>query len=61
VINIIELVLSLLGSALNAAKVSDVASEVVAGIEAAIVELEKVRGTDVTFQQVEALRVKPQW
>ncbi len=60
-INVIELVLSLLGSALSAAKVSDVASEVVVGIEAAIAELEKVRGSEVTFGQLEGLRVQPKW
>jgi hypothetical protein len=61
VINIIDLVLSLLATALSAAKVSDVAIEIVTGIEAAIQELEKVRGSDVTYQQLEGLRVKPQW
>jgi siroheme synthase len=61
VISIIELVLGLLGSALNAANVQGLAPEIVAGIRAAIAELEKVRGTPVTFQQLESLRVTPKW
>lgn len=60
-ISIIELVLSLLGTALEAAKVNGIASDIVAGIAAAIAELEKVRGTAVTYQQLESLRVTPKW
>ena len=60
-ISIIELVLSLLGTALAAAKVNGVAAEIVAGIAAAIAELEKVRGTPVTYQQLEGLRITPKW
>lgn len=60
-INIIELVLSLLGPVLAAAKVNGVAADIVAGIAAAIAELEKVRGTPVTYQQLEGLRVSPKW
>lgn len=60
-ISIIELVLSLLGTALQAAKVNGVAVEVVAGIEAAVEALEKVKGTPVTFGQLEELRIKPRW
>lgn len=60
-ISIIELVLSLLGTALQAAKVNGIASDVISGIAAAIAELEKVRGTPVTYQQLEGLRVTPKW
>jgi len=60
-INVIALVLSLLGTVLEQAKVSEVATEVIAGIEAAIAALQKVQGTDVTYTQLESLRVKPQW
>lgn len=60
-ISIIELVLSLLGTALSAAKANSVAQDVVEGIQAAIAALEKVRGTPVTYQQLESLRVKPEW
>lgn len=60
-ISIIELVLSLLGTALKAAKVNGIASDVISGIAAAIAELEKVRGTPVTYQQLEGLRVTPKW
>jgi siroheme synthase len=60
-ISIIELVLSLLGAALAAAKQNGVTQEVVAGIEAAIANLQKVQGTPVTYDQLESLRVKPTW
>ena len=60
-ISIIELVLSLLGTALEAAKVNGVATEVVAGISAAIAELQKVQGTPVTYEQLQSLRVTPKW
>lgn len=60
-ISIVELVLSLLGTALSAAKANNVAQDVVQGIEAAVASLEKVRGTPVTYSQLEALRVKPEW
>jgi hypothetical protein len=61
VISIIDLVLSLLGTALDAAKQNGVAQEVIAGIEAAINELTTVQGTPVTYQQLESLRVQPKW
>lgn len=60
-INVIELVLALLANVLAAAKVGGAAPEVIAAIQAAIDSLAKVHGTDVTFQQLEELRVKPQW
>ena len=60
-INIIDLILNLLQIALNAANVNGLASEIVTGIQAAIAELEKVRGTTVTYGQLEALRIKPTW
>jgi hypothetical protein len=60
-ISIIDLVLSLLGTALTAAKANNVALDVVQGIEAAVAALQKVQGTPVTYGQLEGLRVKPQW
>lgn len=60
-ISIIALVLNLLYATLESAKVGGAAPEVVAGLQAAIDALEKVRGTDVTFQQLEGLRVEPKW
>lgn len=60
-INVIDLVLSLLKVVLDSANTNNLAAEIVAGIEAAIAELQKVRGTDVTFAQLESLRVQPKW
>ena len=60
-INILDLVLSLLRVALDSANTNKLATEIVAGIAAAIKELEAVRGSDVTYQQLESLRVKPTW
>lgn len=60
-INVITLVLGLLGNVLAAAKVGGAAPEVVAAIQAAIDALSKVHGSDVTFQQLEGLRVKATW
>ena len=60
-ISIIELVLSLLGTALQAAKVNNVATDIVQGIEAAVEALQKVQGTPVTYGQLESLRIKPKW
>jgi hypothetical protein len=60
-ISIISLVLSLLQTALDAATSNKVADEVIAGIQAAIAALQKVQGSDVTYQQLEDLRIKPTW
>lgn len=60
-ISVISLVLTLLYSTLEAAKIGGAAVEVIAAIQAAIASLEKVRGTDVTFAQLEGLRVEPKW
>lgn len=34
---------------------------IVAGIQAALKEIEKVRGTPVTKEQLESLRTEPKW
>jgi len=60
-ISALELALTLLQGILAAAKVQGVAPEVIADIAAAVQKLESVRGTDVTFQQLESLRVQPKW
>jgi hypothetical protein len=60
-INVISLVLTLLGGVLASAKANNVAQEVIQGIEAAIAALAKVHDTPVTYEQLESLRVKPQW
>lgn len=60
-ISIIMLVLNLLANLLESAKIGGAAPEVIAAIEAAIENLNKVKGSPVSFQQLEDLRVKPQW
>jgi hypothetical protein len=60
-INIISLILSLLATTLEAAKVGGAAPEVIQAIESAIASLQKVQGSDVTYAQLEGLRIKPQW
>ena len=58
---LISLVLSLLQSILAAAKVSGVAPDVIANVEAAVTNLLAVQGTPVTFAQLEGLRVTTKW
>lgn len=60
-ISAIELALSLLSMVLAAAKKGGVATDVIADIEAAIEAVQKVRGTSVTFGQLEGLRISPKW
>lgn len=58
---LISLVITLLQSVLAAAKVSGTPTDVIALIEAAVQNLLKVQGTDVTYSQLESLRVKTEW
>jgi hypothetical protein len=61
---IIQLALSLLQVVLGNLKAGTVTSELqtaIAGIQAAITNLESVQGTPVTFSQLESLRVEPKW
>lgn len=58
---LISLVLTLLQSVLASAKVGGVAPDVLANIEASIASLLKVKGTPVTFGQLEDLRVTTKW
>jgi hypothetical protein len=60
-LSLIGLSLTLLQSVLSSAKVGGVPADVVASIEAAIASLLKVTGTDVTYSQLESLRVKTEW
>jgi hypothetical protein len=60
-ISAISLALAILESVLSAAKVNNVALEVVQGVEAAVNALKKVQGTPVTYGQLESLRVSPKW
>jgi hypothetical protein len=57
----IELGLTVLQAILADLKVSSAAQAAVAAIELAIEELEKVQGTEVTFEQLESLRTKIVW
>lgn len=58
---LLSLVIALLQSILQAAKVGGVAPEIVADIQNAVASLLKVQGTDVTYSQLESLRVKTEW
>jgi hypothetical protein len=58
---LISLSLTLLQSILASAQVGGVAPEVIANIEAAVANLLAVQGTQVTFAQLEGLRVTTKW
>ncbi len=62
-INVIDLVISLLTTVLSSVKGSTAADaiKIAQSIEAAIASLQAVQGTPVTYDQLESLRVKPQW
>jgi len=60
-ISAIELALTLAQQVLAAAKINGLTADIIADLEAAVASLEKVQGTDVTFDQLEGLRVKAQW
>jgi hypothetical protein len=59
--SLIALVAALLQSILSAAKVGGVPAEIVALIEGALANILKVQGTDVTYTQLESLRVTTEW
>jgi hypothetical protein len=61
---IINLALGLLQvvlSNLKSGSVSDELQVVIDGIEGAVESLQSVKGTPVTFAQLESLRVEPKW
>lgn len=60
-ISAIELALTLLSFVLDAAHVQGTAPDVIKDIETAVAALAKVHGTDVTFEQLESLRIEPKW
>lgn len=60
-INVISLVIMLLQGVLTSAGVQGLPAELIAEVKAALDALLKVRNTPVTFEQLESLRVKPQW
>ena len=57
--NYVALGLSLLQTVLASAKAGQAEQSAIAVIEAAITKLLEVEGSDVTYQQLESLRVKP--
>ncbi len=58
---LISLALALLNSVLSAAKIGGVPTEIVDLLSGAIANLMKVQGTDVTYSQLESLRVTTEW
>jgi hypothetical protein len=62
-INVIDLVLSLLTTVLGSlkGKTEQEAIDAAQGIEAAIAALQQVQGTPVTYNQLESLRVTTKW
>ena len=58
---LISLVLTLLQSILDSAKIGGLAPEAITNIEAAVTSLLSVQGTPVTFSQLESLRVTTKW
>jgi hypothetical protein len=60
VLSIIQLILSLLGGVSTALGKSGL-TEAAVGVQAAITSLEQVHGSLVTQEQVESLKITPQW
>jgi len=58
---LISLVLALLQSVLESARIGGLAPEIIANIEAAVANLVAVQGTPVTYAQLEGLRVTTKW
>lgn len=60
--SLLQLTLLFLQSALSQYKAQGAAAELIAGIEAAIAQLSKTIGTEITLGQIEGLRVPmPDW
>lgn len=57
----LQLALQLLLTELEAAKVGGASVEVIANLQAAVDAIMKVQGTDVTYEQLEGLRLKTTW
>jgi hypothetical protein len=60
VLGIIQLILSLLSGVSSALGKSGL-TEATAGVQAAITSLEQVHGSLVTQEQVQSLKITPQW
>ena len=59
--SLIETSLLLLQIALDAANKGGTADPIIADLEAAIAKLQSVQGTDVTWSQLQGLRVSTTW
>lgn len=59
----IQMALLLLEGVLSSFKSKNIElpAEILADVQAAISNLQKYAGTDVTFEQLEAMRLTPQW
>ena len=57
----LQLAFMLITTELNAAKVGGAAPEILANLQASLDALLRVHGTDVTFDQLEGLRVTAKW
>jgi len=60
-ISIISLTLALLEQFLASEKGQQLAAEVVADIQAAVDALKKVQGSPVTLEQLESMKIDPNW
>ena len=61
---IVQMVLYLLGIVVGNLKQSTATAEIqqaITGIEAAILKLQEVQGSDVTYEQLESLRIEKTW
>lgn len=61
-LQLLQLILTLGGSFIAQLKLqSDIPAEVIADAEAALAKLASVRGSSVTFEQLEGLRLVTKW
>lgn len=60
-LNLIQLIIVLLQGVLSATTKAQLPQEIIASIQAAIVSLQQVVDTEVTFKQLEGIRTEPQW
>ena len=48
-------------SEIKSGKATTIAQQAITDLESAVEALQRVQGTDVTFQQLESLRTTPKW
>jgi hypothetical protein len=58
---LLQIIISLVLTELDAAKVGGAAPEVIANLEAAVASLMAAHGKEVTYENLESYRVKPTW